>query len=570
MDSLNYFYNGNTNRLNHISDSFSAGTFDGGPDHNIVDIDGQPDNNYTYDAIGNLIKDSAEKITSIKWNVYGKIEEINREATTEIPVTNIKYSYDALGNRISQEITTTDNKYYTWYVRDAQGNILSTYTAEGTDDLEDLNLKLSERFMYGSSRLGTMVVGDGVNDGPDYMQYYSGNKHYDRGEKQYELTNHLGNVLATISDRKFGIPLSDTSSLISYYEPDIVNAQDYYPFGMMSRAALRNTDKPYKFGFNGKLNDNEVKGLGLQQDYGMRIYDPRVGRFLSVDPIARQYPELTPYQFASNTPIQAIDLDGEEAGFVVNWLADKAKAMGSPKLSTYIRSFGGDPWYNANQLGKKILQGDFKGAAVQVAGYMPAGVLYNLGKTGVEAANGDGNAQAHLAGVGTQMLLGHVLMGGGVRNVDPAVVEDPVAATTEQTQAAHSGNESVVEANTATTENTSTSDLTGIPEWNGPLDYSHLKEPRVVAPGLDATRAQRARMLEYNKKMNGGVIKSDESGAVLNKPVKNTTKGQKADMNQAEIDHKVEKVKGGTNSNKNLRVISKQENVDKEANRKKE
>jgi hypothetical protein len=44
----------------------------------------------------------------------------------------------------------------------------------------------------------------------------------------------------------------------------------------------------------------------------MRIYDPRVGRFLSTDPITKSYPQLTPYQFASNTPIQAIDIDGLE------------------------------------------------------------------------------------------------------------------------------------------------------------------------------------------------------------------------------------------------------------------
>jgi RHS repeat-associated protein len=69
----------------------------------------------------------------------------------------------------------------------------------------------------------------------------------------------------------------------------------------------------YRYGFNGKENDNEVKGEGTQQDYGMRIYDPRLGRFLSVDPIAKDYPELTSYQFASNTPIWAIDLDGLEA-----------------------------------------------------------------------------------------------------------------------------------------------------------------------------------------------------------------------------------------------------------------
>jgi RHS repeat-associated protein len=71
----------------------------------------------------------------------------------------------------------------------------------------------------------------------------------------------------------------------------------------------------YRFGFNGKEKDNEVKGEGNQQDYGMRVYDPRVGRFLSIDPLTKPYPELTPYQFASNRPIDAIDLDGAEASY---------------------------------------------------------------------------------------------------------------------------------------------------------------------------------------------------------------------------------------------------------------
>ena len=68
----------------------------------------------------------------------------------------------------------------------------------------------------------------------------------------------------------------------------------------------------YRFGFNGKENDNEVKGTGNQQDYGMRIYDPRLGRFLSVDPLAQSYPWYTPYQFAGNNPVKFIDLDGLE------------------------------------------------------------------------------------------------------------------------------------------------------------------------------------------------------------------------------------------------------------------
>ncbi len=68
----------------------------------------------------------------------------------------------------------------------------------------------------------------------------------------------------------------------------------------------------YRYGFNGKENDNEVKGEGNQQDYGMRIYDTRLGRFLSVDPLVKSYPFYSPYHFAGNNPIENIDLDGAE------------------------------------------------------------------------------------------------------------------------------------------------------------------------------------------------------------------------------------------------------------------
>lgn len=69
----------------------------------------------------------------------------------------------------------------------------------------------------------------------------------------------------------------------------------------------------YRYGFNGKENDNEVQGQGNWQDYGMRMYDPRKGRFSSVDPLTKKFPMLSTYQFASNTPIMADDLDGLEA-----------------------------------------------------------------------------------------------------------------------------------------------------------------------------------------------------------------------------------------------------------------
>ena len=68
----------------------------------------------------------------------------------------------------------------------------------------------------------------------------------------------------------------------------------------------------YRYGFNGKEKDDEIKGGGIQYDYGFRIYDARIGRFLSMDPLFAGYPYYTPYQFAGNRPIWAIDLDGLE------------------------------------------------------------------------------------------------------------------------------------------------------------------------------------------------------------------------------------------------------------------
>jgi len=69
----------------------------------------------------------------------------------------------------------------------------------------------------------------------------------------------------------------------------------------------------YRYGFNGKEKDDEGEfGSITNYDYGFRIYNPAVGRFLSVDPLTKQFPWYTPYQFAGNTPIIVVDLDGLE------------------------------------------------------------------------------------------------------------------------------------------------------------------------------------------------------------------------------------------------------------------
>ena len=88
----------------------------------------------------------------------------------------------------------------------------------------------------------------------------------------------------------------------------------------------------YRYGFNGKENDNDA-GEG-KQDYGMRIYDIRLARFLSVDPIASSYPMLTPYQFASNSPNANLDEDGLEAVYYTSTIQFIQNYQAMPDGST--------------------------------------------------------------------------------------------------------------------------------------------------------------------------------------------------------------------------------------------
>jgi hypothetical protein len=92
--------------------------------------------------------------------------------------------------------------------------------------------------------------------------------------------------------------------------------------------------------------------------------------------------------------------------------------------------------------------------------------------------------------------------------------------------------------------------------------YSALQDSKTVGPGKDFTKSQKQQILEANKQANGGVLKSDKSGIVLDNPVQ-SKKGVPSNMNQAEVDHMKPKSKGGANSYKNTQVLSKKENIEK-------
>ncbi len=86
-----------------------------------------------------------------------------------------------------------------------------------------------------------------------------------------------------------------------------------YLFGMLMPGRHDEINgNPYTYGFNGMERDEEVKGAGNSINFKFRQYDPRVGRFFAVDPLAAKYPWNSTYAFAENRVIDGVDLEGAE------------------------------------------------------------------------------------------------------------------------------------------------------------------------------------------------------------------------------------------------------------------
>ena len=111
---------------------------------------------------------------------------------------------------------------------------------------------------------------------------------------RYFITDHLGSVRGILNENF-----------------DIEEQNDYYQFG-------KHIDDPNsqlsdnRYHYNGKENQ-EFFGLPYL-DYGARLYDPHICRWLAPDPLAEKYPNINPYVFCANNPIRYIDLDGRLLG----------------------------------------------------------------------------------------------------------------------------------------------------------------------------------------------------------------------------------------------------------------
>jgi RHS repeat-associated protein len=120
--------------------------------------------------------------------------------------------------------------------------------------------------------------------------------------KAYEMSNHLGNVLVTVSDAR--IPANGTGGIVGGYAAIVKSATDYSAFGMtMPGRTFVGTD--YSFGFNGMLKVDEMKGNGNHYTAPFWEYDPRTGRRWNLDPVF--YPWQSRYSAFNNNPIIFVD-----------------------------------------------------------------------------------------------------------------------------------------------------------------------------------------------------------------------------------------------------------------------
>jgi RHS repeat-associated protein len=305
----------------------------------------------------------------------------------------------------------------------------------------------------------------------------------------------------------------------------------------------------YRYGFNGKEKED---GINIDNyDFGARIYDGRVGRFLSVDPESKDYPQQSVYCYSANSPLSIIDKDGNGPQIIIQYGANFAINVAMQMVTSYM--FDKDVKTIADAWDKVSMWDAAKESAMDMVGTKKFQMAFNAAKQVFDYID--------------QVGIDNVTAGGLVANGFMGLVE-PLLAKYDAKKVAQGLAKMGIDAKMLDKVYGKGS------TWKGPIDYSDLdkvdKYAHTRGPGKEFTDSQRSKIKELNKKKNDGYLRDDEDGSYLD-PSKSYPKGSNKNMNQAEVDHKIPKSPKdnslpGDNRYSNARVISAKKNLAKSNN----
>jgi len=298
LNNYAYTYKANTNQLSSITNSVNGAN-----------------NSYQYDAIGNVTKDEKQHVAFNDWNVYGKLDSLVKDDGTKV-----KYTYDAAGQRISKRVNDTTEVY----VRDAIGNLLSTYIQKG----KDKEVVQTELNVYGSGLLGVYKP---IDETIDTILLPNGKiaikSSYKRGGMEYYLVGHTGNTMAVVSDKRLPVD-SNNDGKIDYYLPDVASATYTSTYGATVKSY--NGDSII-YGLNGQKRSFEISKTA--QTALFWEYDGDVGKRWNVD--SKPNINFSPYSVFEDNPIFKTDPRGDTVWLYSTTLPEASDLL-SPATHTFL------------------------------------------------------------------------------------------------------------------------------------------------------------------------------------------------------------------------------------------
>ena len=115
----------------------------------------------------------------------------------------------------------------------------------------------------------------------------------------FHVTHHLGSIRAVVD----GV------------SGEVVETNDYYPFGSRWDVAAGLSDDTNRFRYNSKEEQSSLYPASFRNavghiDYGARQYDPILGRWFALDPLSEKYYGISPYAFCAGNPVRYVDFYG--------------------------------------------------------------------------------------------------------------------------------------------------------------------------------------------------------------------------------------------------------------------